>query len=271
MTPRGPSTGACRISHRFVSAPMLAKPLLGASRAASSTRIAVSPTCSAPPSTSPVWPPICRCASHAMPIAHAAATSAAHSADCNGSASKAMIKANAACGCRRREIGPAGIGGKSVLARIGQAHRHRRQHAARQRVRGDQALHDNGIRKRRQRRKLGHKAHHQDQRAVGAEPAVAHDLEFRRGVAAAAESVGDIGEGRPRAARRSGSRSRPGPVPPRRDRARRSRACRDRAGPPRRRSRRRPAETSGARGQNSQASRLSDAASAAGSGRRPRF
>ena len=37
-----------------------------ASRAASRTRIAVSATCSAPPSTSPVWPPICRSASHAI-------------------------------------------------------------------------------------------------------------------------------------------------------------------------------------------------------------
>ena len=66
MTPRGPSTGACRISHSLVSVPMRNY----ASRAASSTRIAVSATCSAPPSTSPVWPPICRCASHAIPIAH---------------------------------------------------------------------------------------------------------------------------------------------------------------------------------------------------------
>ncbi len=103
-----------------------------------------------------------------------------------------MTSANAPAIASRREIRPAGVGGKSVLARIGQAHRHRRQHAARQRVRGDQALHDDGIRKRRQRGKLGDKAHHQDQRAVGAEPAVAHDLELRGRIAAAAESVRDI-------------------------------------------------------------------------------
>src|SRR5262249_42530991 len=60
-----------------------------ANRAASRTRIAVSATCSAPPSTSPVWPPICRSASHAMAKALTQAASAAYNAllqDCDSSA-----------------------------------------------------------------------------------------------------------------------------------------------------------------------------------------
>ena len=61
-------------------------------------------------------------------------------------------------------------------------------------MRRDQALHDERIWQHRERGQPCDKAHHQDQRAIGAEPAVAHDLELRRTVAAAAETVCDIGE-----------------------------------------------------------------------------
>ncbi len=104
-----------------------------------------------------------------MPIALIQAASAVHSALPAGSASKAMPSAK-------------------------EAHRHRGQHAARQRVRRDQAWHETGVRNHRQRGDLGHKTHHQYQRAVGAEPAVAHDLQLCRGIATAAEPVGDIGQ-----------------------------------------------------------------------------
>ena len=49
-------------------------------------------------------------------------------------------------------------------------------------------------RQRRQSRKLGREGHQKDQRSVGAETAVAHDFEFRRLVAAAAEAVGHVGQ-----------------------------------------------------------------------------
>ena len=61
-------------------------------------------------------------------------------------------------------------------------------------MRRDQTPHDIAIRQRRERRDFGDKAHHQDQRAIGAEPAVAHDLQLRGGIAAAAETVGDVGK-----------------------------------------------------------------------------
>jgi hypothetical protein len=63
-----------------------------------------------------------------------------------------------------------------------------------QRVRGDQARDDIAVRDRRQRRQFCGKAHQQDHGAIGAEPAVAHDLQLRFEIAAAAESVGDVGK-----------------------------------------------------------------------------
>ena len=164
------------------------------SRAASSTRIAVSATCSAPPSTSPVWPPICRCASHAMPRPLKPASSGREQRVAPRQRQQRDHQRKHDGDRRRRRIGLAGIAGQPVVARIRQVHRHPRQHAARQRVRGDQAWHDIAIRNRRQRGKFRGKTHQQDQRAVGAEPAVAHDLQLGLAVAAAAETVGDVGE-----------------------------------------------------------------------------
>jgi hypothetical protein len=61
-------------------------------------------------------------------------------------------------------------------------------------VRGREALHDCAVRKRSQRGNLCGKAHQQDDSTIGAEPAVAHDLQFGRGVAAPAKTVGDVGQ-----------------------------------------------------------------------------
>ena len=58
----------------------------------------------------------------------------------------------------------------------------------------DQALHHHGIPKRLQGGKLGDKTNHQDERTIGAEPAVEHDLELRRRITATTEPVGDIGQ-----------------------------------------------------------------------------
>ena len=123
-----------------------------------------------------------------------AVTSAAQNVFAHDSAHSVMTSAIATAAIATVGIRLAGIGGEPVLARVGQVQRHHRQRAARQRVRRDQAVDDMRIGQRGQRGKFCDKAHQQDQRAIGAEPAVAHDLKLGRGIAAAAKTVGDVGE-----------------------------------------------------------------------------
>jgi hypothetical protein len=61
-------------------------------------------------------------------------------------------------------------------------------------VRDQQARHHVAIRDHSERRAFGSKTHQQDHRAIGTEPAVAHDFELCRDVAAATKAVGDIGQ-----------------------------------------------------------------------------
>ena len=160
------------------------------------------------------------------------AASAANSALVHDSDNSAMTQREPARHCRRRRIGLAGIAGQSVLARIRQVHRHGRQYAARQRVRGHQARHDIAVRDRRQRGKFCGKTHQQDHGAIGAEPAVAHDLQLRLRVVGRRQIRRRHRQGHPRAARRSGWRCRRAPTRQRPDRARRRSASRGKASPP---------------------------------------
>lgn len=119
---------------------------------------------------------------------------AASSALANDSGSPCNRKREDRGDRRRRAVRLANTGSKTVLARIGQADRHPRPPPRQQRNAQPRALHDRAVRKRSQRGNLCGKAHRQDDSAIGAEPAVAHDLQFGCGVGVPPRTVGDVGQ-----------------------------------------------------------------------------
>ena len=164
--------------------------------AAAVNRIPISLACSSAPSTSPVWPPICRMAIH--PDQHARRRNERQRADraCDGTEREAERRH--ADGSRRRGGLPrwrAGIGGEAVAARRRHRPHEDRQDGTRACMRRNERKRDRGRRHQGgERAPAQHQRQHERRRPVGAEAAVAHDLELAGTVAAAAEAVRHIGQ-----------------------------------------------------------------------------
>ena len=162
---------------------------------------AISANCCAAPATSPVWPPIARRASATIANAPAPLASAAARACANPSETRPSTSATtraephaaaSAPGSSRPAAAPA------PSARAGAKKRERRQRAgARERGDGDQAQRGapkTAVERRGQRADAQDEGERQRDGAIGADAAVAHDVELRRPRRAAAEAVGDVGE-----------------------------------------------------------------------------
>ena len=162
---------------------------------------AISPHCCAAPATSPVCPPMARRAKATTAKAPTPLVSAARIAWAIPSATKpsarVMARAEPQAAASALEFERARGSARAIGARRRQKRERRQRGGAGERGDQDQAqapAPEPAVERGGQRANAQDEREHERKRAIGADAAVAHDLELPRDCRAAAEAVGDVGE-----------------------------------------------------------------------------